>query len=1083
VIARIIQLSIERRLFVLLLTLAAAAYGARSLQLLPIDAVPDITNNQVQINTTVASLSPFEIEKTVTFPIETALAGIPGLAYTRSISRNAFSQVTAVFEDRVDIYFARTQVAERLTQARQNLPPGAEPRMGAVSTGLGEIYMWSVQYVRPTGNKGLARDGTPGWQSDGSYLTPESLRLVKEHELAMYLRTVQDWIIRPQLKSVPGVAEVDAIGGYEQQYQVQPSPEKLLSLGVSFADVLKALERNNTGIGAGYIERHGESYVVRASGRLENATDIGNVVVASKAGVPVHLKDVAEIGLGRELRTGSASADAAEVVVGTVLMLKGSNSRTVATAVNEKMKSIRGALPPGIEVRTVLNRTKLIDATIATVRTNLAEGALLVILVLFAMLGNIRAALITAAVIPITMLVTATSMLKVGISANLMSLGALDFGLIVDGAVIIVENTLRRIGQRQHQTGGVLPQAERLKEVRAAALEMIQPTVFGQAIIIIVYLPLLTFSGIEGKMFEPMALTVVIALVAAFILSLTFVPAMIAMVITGRVREIESSVMRHARRFYEPLLRGALRGTGWVIWGAVALFVVSLLLFTRLGQEFTPTLDEKDIALHAVRIPGTSLTQSTEMQLRLEKALQAVSEVAFVFSKTGTAEMATDPMPPNLSDTFVILKPQAEWPDPAISKGELIEKIERIVKDLPGNAYEFTQPIQMRFNELIAGVRSDVAVKVFGDDFDELGETAGKIARILRGVRGAADVKVEQSTGLPLLDVKLDKSMIARLGLNVADVLDVVSIAVGGREAGLVFQGDRRFHIVVRLPDRLREDLSVLENLPLPLPRDGSTESQTSRPASIPLKNVAAFELSEGPNQISRENAKRRVVVQANVRGRDIGSFVADAQTKVGEQLKLPSGTWLTWGGQFENLIAARDRLLLIVPACFFVIFLMLFTALGSIREALLVFSGVPLAISGGILTLYLRGMPFSISAAVGFIALSGIAVLNGLVLVTTINHLRLRGENGEQAIVEGALTRLRPVLMTALVAALGFVPMAVATGTGAEVQKPLATVVIGGLMTATLLTLVVLPALYKRYALTDATLGEITSKEREFAA
>jgi len=564
---------------------------------------------------------------------------------------------------------------------------------------------------------------------------------------------------------------------------------------------------------------------------------------------------------------------------------------------------------------------------------------------------------------------------------------------------------------------------------------------------------------------------------------LTFVPAMIAMAITGRVRETESPLIRHARRHYEPILRGALRDTGRVVWGAFALFVASLLLFTRLGQEFTPTLDEKDIALHAVRIPGTSLTQSTGMQLRLERALRAVPEVAFVFSKTGTAEMATDPMPPNLSDTFVILKPQAEWPDPAIGKGELIEKIEGIVENLPGNAYEFTQPIQMRFNELIAGVRSDVAVKAFGDDFEQLGETAGKIARILRGIHGAADVKVEQSTGLPVLDVNLDKSTIARLGLNVADVLDVVSIAVGGRETGLVFQGDRRFHIVVRLADQLREDLSVLENLPLPLPRDGSTESQSSRPAFIPLKNVAAFELGEGPNQISRENAKRRVVVQANVRGRDIGSFVAEAQAKISEQVKLPSGTWLTWGGQFENLIAARDRLLLIVPACFFVIFLMLLTALGSIREALLVFSGVPLAISGGILTLYLRGMPFSVSAAVGFIALSGIAVLNGLVLVTTINHLRLRGENGEQAIVEGALTRLRPVLMTALVAALGFVPMAIATGTGAEVQKPLATVVIGGLMTATLLTLVVLPALYKRYALTDATPRQIATNEREFSS
>jgi heavy metal efflux system protein len=1076
VIERIIQASIARRLFVLLIVLAAAAYGARSLQMLPIDAVPDITNNQVQINTSVPSLSPFEIEKNVTYPIETALAGIPGLAYTRSLSRNGFSQVTAVFEDRIDIYFARTQVAERISQARQNLPPGTEPRMGAVSTGLGEIYMWAVQYARPPTT---SKDGEPGWQSDGSYLTPEGLRLAKPHELAMYLRTVQDWIIRPQLKGVPGVAEVDAIGGYEQQYQVQPSPEKLLSVALSFADVLKALERNNTGIGAGYIERQGEAYVVHASGRLENATDIGNVVLATKGNVPVRMKDVAEIGIGRELRTGSASADGAEVVVGTILMLKGSNSRTVAAAVDQKMQAIRSGLPPGIEIKTVLNRTKLIDAT---VRTNLAEGALLVIVVLFALLGNFRAALITASVIPITMLLTATGMLKAGISANLMSLGALDFGLIVDGAVIITENALRRIGERQERVGGLLPHPERLKEVLGATKEMIQPTVFGQAIIIIVYLPLLTFSGIEGKMFEPMALTVVIALVAAFVLSLSFVPAMIAMFVTGRVRAGESYLVRRARRFYEPLLTAALRDTGMVIWGGIVLFAASLLLFTRLGQEFTPTLDEKDIALHAVRIPGTSLTQSTEMQLRLERVLRTIPEVALIFSKTGTAEMATDPMPPNLSDTFVILKPPEDWPDPAQSKARLIDKIAGVVGELPGNNYEFTQPIQMRFNELIAGVRSDVAVKVFGDEFEQLGDTANKIASILRGIRGGADVKVEQTTGLPRLDVKLHKDTIARLGLNVADVLDLVSIAIGGREAGLVFQGERRFHIVVRLPDRLRDDLSVLKNLSVPLPRDITSEPSNARPAYIPLKTIASFELGEGPNQISRENAKRRVVVQANVRGRDIGSFVAEAQVKIEAQLRLPPATWLTWGGQFENLIAARNRLLLIVPACFFIIYLMLYTALGSAHEALLVFSGVPLAISGGILTLYLRGMPFSVSAAVGFIALSGIAVLNGLVLVTTINQLRLQDTPGEQAIIRGALTRLRPGLMTALVAALGFVPMAIARGTGAEVQKPLATVVIGGLLTATLLTLVVLPALYKRYALTDATLQEITSKHKELA-
>jgi heavy metal efflux system protein len=1085
VIERILKFSITQRLFVVLVVAALSAVGVRSLQLLPIDAVPDITNNQVQINTRAPALSPFEVEKTVTLPIETALAGIPGLEYTRSISRNAFSQVTVVFQDKVDIYFARTQVAQRLTQARDALPQNVEPKMGPVSTGLGEIYMWTVEFSHPGGKGAEAKDGRAGWQSDGAYLTPEGLRLHRDYEMAMYLRTVQDWIIRPQLKTVAGVAEVDAIGGHEQQFQVQPDPHKLLSLGLSFADVIRALERNNTGIGAGYIERRGEAYVVRSSGRVENAEDIGRIVLSSKSGVPVYLRDVADIGIGRELRSGSASQNGNEVVVGTAMMLKGGNSRIVAVAVDQKMASINKALPPDITAKPVLNRTKLVDATIETVATNLAEGALLVIAVLFLLLGNFRAALIAALVIPITMLLTASGMLRLGISANLMSLGALDFGLIVDGAVIITENALRRLAARQHVLGRLLTVPERLQETLLASKEMIQPTVFGQIIIITVYVPLLTFSGIEGKMFEPMALTVIIALVIAFILSLTFVPAMIALLVTGHVRETENFAVRGAKLWYEPVLRGAMRDPAFVIWSSLAFFVFSLFLFTRLGQEFIPTLDEKDVAMHAMRIPSTALSQSTAMQLQVENAVKALPEVAFVFSKTGTADVAADPMPPHVSDTFIILKPREEWPDPAITKNDIVEKIAAAVGRLPGNNYEYTQPIQMRFNELIAGVRSDVAVKVYGDDLDQITTTANRIATVLRTVPGSADVKVEQTTGLPLLDVKLDKTAIARHGLNVSDVLDIVSIAVGGRETGVVFQGDRRFHILVRLPDSLREDISVLENLPIPIPRDATgEETGTIRPAFIPLKAVARFESEEGPNQISRENGKRRVVVQANVRGRDIGSFVAEAQQKIDGEVQIPAGSWLAWGGQFENLIAARNRLLIVVPACFFVIFLMLFTALGSTREALLVFSGVPLAVSGGILALYFREMPFSISAAVGFIALSGIAVLNGLVMVTYINQLRLRGVDGEQAIIEGALTRLRPVLMTALVAALGFVPMAIATGTGAEVQKPLATVVIGGLISATLLTLVVLPALYKRFALNDITLREVAAnQEKEIAA
>ena len=1044
-IEKILHFSLSHRILVVMLTAVISVYGLFCLGKLPIDAVPDITNNQVAINVEVPALSPYEVEKQVTYPIETAMAGIPGLAYTRSISRNGFAQVTVIFEDDVDLYFARAQVNERLAEAKESLPDGAEPRMGAISTGLGEIYMWTVEYEKP----------------EAEYTTPEGLVLKTPFEKAMYLRTVQDWIIRPQLKTVIGVAEIDAIGGYAQQYHVQPDPQKLASLGLSFSDVINALESNNTSTGAGYLEQNGEAYVVRADGRIGTMEDLGNVVVSSRRGVPIHIDDVASVGYGKELRTGSASENGHEVVVGTAMMLKGANSRIVARAVDEKLMQVNKSLPEGIKAKTVLNRTKLVDATIHTVQKNLSEGAILVVAVLFLLLGNFRAAVIAALVIPVTMLVTASGMLKMGISANLMSLGALDFGLIVDGAVIVTENCLRRLAERQHHEGRLLSLQERMQEVMEASREMIQPAVFGQAIIITVYLPLLTFTGVEGKMFEPMAMTVIIALIVAFILSLTFVPAMIALLIKNKVEEKENKFVLGAKRIYAPVLDWALINPKLVAGAAIGFLVVTLLLGTRLGQEFTPTLDEKDIAMHAMRIPSTSITQSTEMQLLIEKAVSQLPEVAFVYAKTGTAEMAADPMPPNVSDTFIILKPKDEWPDQSMDKAEFVEKLNDTVTKIPGNNYEYTQPIQMRFNELISGVRSDVAVKVYGEEFDDMNETANQIAAVLRKVTGSADVKVEQTTGLPMLDIQLNKTAIARYGLNISDILDLVSAAVGGREAGLVFEGDRRFPIVVRLPEAVRQDLTALENLPVPvLHEDGEAQSY------IPLKQVATFKLSEGPNQISRENGKRRVVVQANVRNRDIGSFVMEAQEVINAQVKLPSGYWLEWGGQFENLQAASARLMIVVPACFFLIFMMLFTALGSAKQALLVFSGVPLAISGGILTLFLRDMPFSISAAVGFIALSGIAVLNGLVMITYINQLRQKGLGIMDAIKEGALTRLRPVLMTALVASLGFVPMALATGTGAEVQKPIATVVIGGLITATLLTLVVLPALYKIFSI-----------------
>jgi cobalt-zinc-cadmium resistance protein CzcA len=1118
-LTRVLNFSLEHRYLVMLLAVGAAALGAFSLQRLPIDAVPDITNNQVQINTAYAALSPEDVEKQITFPVETALAGIPGLQSTRSLSRNGFSQVTAVFDDDVDIYFARNQISERLAEAREGLPPGAEPAMGPITTGLGEVYMWTVEYEHPGGRGAPVTDGQPGWQSDGSYLTPEGNRLTTEVERLAYLRTVQDWVIRPRLKNVPGVAGVDAIGGYVKQYQVLPDPMKLVSYGLTFHDVIDALERNNLSAGAGYVERKGESYTVRVAGRIGRREQVADIVVANRAGTVVRVADVADVAVGGELRTGSASENGEEVVVGTAMMLIGANSRTVARAVDEAINGteqspgINRSLPPGVRAKTVLNRTKLVDATVRTVQRNLFEGAVLVVVVLLLLLGNVRAALIAALAIPLSMLMTATGMVQGKISGNLMSLGAIDFGLIVDGAVIIVENCLRRLAERQHELGRKLTPAERVAAVAAASKEMVRPSAFGQAIIITVYLPILTLTGVEGKMFRPMALTVILALAAAFVLSITLVPAMVAIVIGGRVKEEENWLVRTVKRAYEPSLRLGLRLRHAVVAGAVLLFGLSLLLFMRLGQEFAPTLDEQDVAMHAMRIPSTSLTQSTAMQSDVENAISKVPEVQFVFSKTGTAETASDPMPPNVSDTFIILKPRSQWRseeelDQLISrreeelraieshagdeaghdheeelaatglKAKLVRLIELEVKRLPGNNYEFTQPIQMRFNELIAGVRSDVAVKVRGDDFDQMRETAEAVARVLQATPGAADVKVEETEGLPVMSITPDLDAISRYGLSVRDVLDVVSAAVGGREAGQLFEGDRRFDLVVRLSDAMRSDPDALENLPIPLPREGgafasAAEGAGAAPAPfVALGAVADISVAEGPNQISRENGKRQIVVQANVRGRDIGSFVADAQKRITAEVKVPAATWLDWGGQFENLTAARRRLAVVVPACFLLIFLLLFSTFNSVKHALTVFSGVPLALTGGVAALWLRDMPFSISAAVGFIALSGVAVLNGLVMVSQINQLLAEGATLDDAIFRGSVTRLRPVLMTALVASLGFVPMAVATGTGAEVQKPLATVVIGGIVSSTFLTLIVLPALYRLWNRAGAAAG-----------
>ncbi len=1067
---RIISFSVHQRWLVILLVALVGMFGAWSLTRLPIDAVPDITNNQVQINARAPALSAFEIEKQVTFPIENLLAGIPGLEYTRSLSRNGFAQVTAVFSDSYDIYFARQQVTERLMQARDEFPPQVDTRLGPIATGLSEIYMWTVRYKKFDIKTAL--DGEQGWQRNGDYLTPEGTILHSFVEKESYLRTVQDWIIRPQLRTVPGVASVDSLGGFVKQYHVQPDPAKLTALGLSFGDLAAVIDRNNLSRGAGYLERNGEGLVVHSGGRLESIDDIRNVVVSTRNGSPVRLGEIATVVIGKELRVGSASMNGDEVVIGTSFMLIGANSRVVSAAVDKKIKQVTKTLPKDIEVRTILNRALLVDATIKTVAKNLLEGAALVILVLFLMLGDFRAALVTATVIPVTMLCLAIGMYVGKISANLMSLGALDFGLIADGAIIVAENSLRRLSESQHKLNRPLTVEERLNTIVDSAVEMRRPTVYGQSIIILVYLPILSFSGVEGKMFHPMAMTVIIALLSEFVLSLTFFPAMIALFVSGHGEEGENKIVSALKRRYEPMLIWAMDHPPKIMAIGLGAFLFAALIYLSLGQEFTPTLDEKNIALTAIRIPSTSLTQSQAMQIEIENVIETFPQVSHVFSKTGTAELATDPMPPNNTDAFIMLKPQHEWPDPNLSKNELIAQIDAAVKKLPGNAYEFTQPIQLRFNELLAGVKGDIAVKVFGEDFDIMLKAANQIATILRATPGAADVKVEQVSGLPLLDIKIDKSAIARLGLSIGAVQDALGAAIGGQQAGIIFEGDRRFPIFVRLDDNLRENTQALEAIPVSLPPDA-----LGRIATVQLRQIAKFTTIDGQNQVSRENGKRRVVVSANVRGRDIASVVNDARAKIDAKVKLPPAYWIIWGGQFENLEAARARLMIVVPICFFMIFLLLYSALGSALDALLVFTAVPLALSGGVLALWLRAMPMSVSAAVGFIALSGVAVLNGLVMRTYIHQLMMNGESERRAIFDGAMTRLRPVTMTALVASLGFVPMALATGTGAEVQRPIATVVIGGLISATLLTLVVLPALYTYFG--DKLRANVSLKER----
>lgn len=1028
----LLKTALARPVLIMLLTLLLAAAGLWQASRLPVDAVPDITNVQVQINTAAEGFSPQETEQRITYAIETAMAGLPQLEYTRSLSRYGLSQVTVVFTEGTDIYWARQQVAERLQNVRNELPADIDPEMGPIVSGLGEIFSYTVKAL-PDAKK-----------ADGSAYNPEDLR------------TIQDWVIRPQLLKVPGVTEINTIGGYVREYQVSPDLVKLLAFKLTLDDLAQALEQNNSNVGAGYIERNGEQWLIRSPGQLKSLEDISQLVIAKRDDGPVRVKDVAAVAIGKQLRTGAATQDGNEVVLGTVMMLVGQNSRTVSQQVASRLDEINLRLPVGVIAEANYNRTTLVDKTIKTVETNLLEGAVLVVVILFLFLGNVRAALLTALVIPLSMLFAISGMAANKMSGNLMSLGAIDFGLIVDGSVIVVENCLRQLGLAQHQQGRLLSLKERSAVVLDATKEVMTPAMFGVFIIMLVYLPIFALSGVEGKMFQPMAFTVIAALLGALVLAITFIPAAIALFVSGNISEKENALMLALRRGYQPLLALSIKTPLLVSGIAILLLTSALWSASKMGSEFLPQLNEGDIAMHALRIPGTSLSQSVQMQLQLEADIATLPEVERVFSKIGTPEVATDPMPPNVADTFIIMKNQQDWPNPAKTRAEFDQELRALVEQIPGNKYEFTQPIEMRFNELIAGVRTDVAVRVYGDDLDLLAEVGEQVAAVLATVPGAEDARMEQSAGLPLLSIEPQRDHLALVGMDVAQMQQLIQTAIGGRQVGLMYEGDKRFKLVLRLPEDLRQDPAALARIPVTLPVDDSPELRY-----VPLGEIATIKEITGPNQINRESGKRNVVVTANVTDRDLGSFIAEVQQRM-QDLPLPDGYWLDYGGTFKQLQSATERLSIVVPLTLLLILGLLYGALNSVRDTLVVFSGVPLALTGGVFALLLRDMPLSISAAVGFIALSGIAVLNGIVLVSFIRQLRDQGLELLVALEQGAMSRLRPVLMTALVASLGFVPMAFNTGTGAEIQRPLATVVIGGIISSTLLTLLVLPALYR---------------------
>ena len=1025
--------AVERRWLIMALTALLVLLGLYHANKLPIDAVPDITNIQVQINTEADGYSPLESEQRITYVVENAMAGIPNLDYTRSLSRYGLSQVTVIFEEGTDIYWARQQISQRLQTISDDLPPGIKPEMGPIASGLGEVFMYAVH-----AKEDAVRD-------DGQPYTAEDLR------------TIQDWIIKPQLLKVKGITEINSVGGFERQYQIAPNPGKLLAYKITLEDLTQALQMNNQNAGAGYIERNGEQWLIRSPGQLSNLNDIENVVVAKRDDAPVRIKDVAEVSYGKELRTGAATLNGEETVLGTAMMLLGENSRIVSKAIAKQLQLVNQSLPNGVVAQAVYDRTSLVDKTLETVKTNLFEGALLVIVVLFALLGNIRAALIAALVIPLSMLFAITGMSMNRVSGNLMSLGAIDFGIIVDGAVIVVENALRRLGIAQQQKGRLLSLKERLTEVTLSTREVLRPAVFGVLIIMLVFLPIFALSGVEGKMFHPMAFTLIAALLGALIFSITFVPAAIAIFVKGEIKETDSGLMNRLQQGYRRILKTAIKKKAIVIALALALVILTAWQSTRMGSEFLPQLDEHDVALHALRIPGTSMTQSVNMQKLLEQEISSLPEVQAVFSKIGTPDVATDPMPPNVADTFLMIKPRDQWPDADKSKEQFIDELRELVQQVPGNNYELTQPIEMRFNELIAGVRSDVAVRVYGDNFDVLVEQGKEIESILKQISGATDVRMEQATGLPLISVEPQRDHLALLGLSIVDVQNALQTAVAGVETGLIYEGDKRFQLLIRMNPDQANDPEALAQLPLHIPNRLNPELDY-----VPLGEVADIVETQGPNQVNRQFGKRNIVVTANVQGRDLGSFIKDTQQQMNDELNLPAGYWLEYGGTFEQLQSASERLSLVVPLTLLLILGLLYSAFNSIKDALIIFSAVPLALTGGIIALTIRDMPLSISAAVGFIALSGVAVLNGVVMLSFIKGLREQGLSLMEAIYTGASQRLRPVLMTALVASLGFVPMALNTGTGAEVQRPLATVVIGGIISSTLLTLVVLPALYE---------------------